>query len=350
MSIPDPAQAEREALEAARRGDGDAFRRLVEPRRRELHVHCYRMLGSVQDAEDALQDTLIAAWRGLVRFEGRASVRQWLYAIATNICLNAIKRRRKRELPTDVGTPVGPEADLGEAAPEMWIEPYPEQFLGVADIPTAPEARYEQREAVELAFIAALQNLSGQQRAVLILRDVMGFSAREAAEHLGSSVASINSALQRARASAAERMPRQSQQVALRSLGEDASRRLVKRYIDAWEHHDVEALVALLTNDATQAMPPYPSWWSGRDTIVAAITGLGSPFYERWNYVAATRANGQLTVGAYLWDDSRGAFRATGLDVLTVRGELIASITSYAYPDMFPRFGLPRERDRDLPD
>src|SRR5918994_5597945 len=131
MSIPDPAQAEREALEAARRGDGDAFRSLVEPRRRELHVHCYRMLGSVQDAEDALQDTLLAAWRGLARFEGRASVRQWLYAIATNVCLNAIKRRRKRELPTDVGTPVGPEADLGEAAPEMWIEPYPEQFLGV---------------------------------------------------------------------------------------------------------------------------------------------------------------------------------------------------------------------------
>ena len=345
MSTPDPARAEREALEAARRGDEDAFRRLVEPRRTELHAHCYRMLGSVQDAEDALQDTLLAAWRGISRFEGRASVRQWLYAIATNVCLNAIKRRQRRALPMDVGAPVGPAADLGEPAPEMWVEPYPEQLLGISDIPTAPEARYEQREAVELAFIAALQHLPGRQRAVLILRDVLGFSAREAAESLGTSVASINSALQRARASAAERMPPQSQQGALRSLGDDGSRQLVERYIEAWERHDVEALVALLANDATQAMPPYPSWWSGRDTIIAAITGPGSPFYEPWRYLVATRANGQLTVGAYLWDGSRGAFRATGLDVLTVRGEQIASITSYAYPDVFPRFGLPGELD-----
>jgi RNA polymerase sigma-70 factor, ECF subfamily len=337
------APAEQELLDAARRGDEDAFRRLVAPRRAELHAHCYRMLGSLEDAEDALQETLLRSWRGLPRFEGRASFRQWLYTVATNVCLNAIGRRRRRTLPTDRGVPVGPDEDPGVPEPGMWVEPYPDGRLGLGEDPAAPEARYEQREAVELAFIAALQHLPGRQRAVLILRDVLGFSAREAAASLGTTVASVNSALQRARATVAERTPEPSQQASLRSLGDERTRRLVQSYVQAWEQHDVEALVALLAEDATLAMPPYPGWWRGRDTIRAAVAQPGSPFYDPWRYLPAPRANGQLAVAAYRWHADRGTYRATGLDVLGLRGDLIAEITAFATPEVFPWFGLPAE-------
>src|SRR5213083_3326383 len=223
---------ERNLLEAARGGDQGAYGRLLETYRTQLHAHCYRMLGSVHDAEDALQEASIRAWRGLARFEGRSSLRSWLYTIATNTCLNAIARRPKRVLPVDYGPAADPHDAPGEPIVEsVWVEPYPDEMLGIEDGYAAPEARYEQRESIELAFVAALQHLPPNQRAVLILREVLGFSAKEVAEALDTSVASVNSALQRARAAVEERVPAQSQQATLRALGDDALRDLVTRYV-----------------------------------------------------------------------------------------------------------------------
>ena len=335
--------SEHELLEAARGGDQDAFRRLLEGHRSELHAHCYRMLGSVNDAEDALQEALLRAWRGLSRFEQGRPIRPWFYKIATNACLDALARRPKRMLPTDRGRPVGPNEDPGEPLAEsVWIEPYPDERLGLEEGYAAPEARYERREAVELAFIAALQHLPARQRAALILREVLGFSAREVAEALETTTASVNSALQRARETVEERLPEQSQQATLRSLGDERTRELVEAYVAAWENADVEAIVSMLARDATLAMPPYPNWWRGRDVIIAAVTSPGSPFYERWRYVP-THANGQLAIAGYLWDGEKGTYRATGLDVLTLRGARIANITAFATPEVFRRFGLPDE-------
>src|SRR4051794_6386743 len=234
------ARNEGDLLEAARAGGEDAFARLVSPYRGELHAHCYRMLGSVHDAEDALQEAMLRAWRGLKRFEGRSSLRSWLYTIATNTCLNAIARRPKRVLPVDYGPASDPHVAPGDPVVEsVWIEPYPDEMLGLEDGLASPEARYEQREAVELAFVAALQHLPPNQRAVLILREVLGFSAKEVAESLDTTVASVNSAMQRARAAVDERVPEQSQQETLRTLGDDEMREIVARYVDAWERNDV---------------------------------------------------------------------------------------------------------------
>src|SRR5215211_7070294 len=224
---------ERELLEAARGGDEAAFGSLVEQYRRELHAHCYRMLGSIHDAEDALQDASLRAWRGLAGFEGRSSLRSWLYTIATNACLNLIARRPKRVLPIDYGPATDPHDGLGLPPIEsVWVEPYPDEGLGLEDGFAAPQARYEVRESVELAFVAALQHLPPNQRAALILRDVLGFSAQEAAESLETSVASVNSALQRARATIEKRLPDQSQQETLKSLGDERLRELVEQYAD----------------------------------------------------------------------------------------------------------------------
>src|SRR2546423_3194417 len=226
---------ERELLAAARERDQEAYRHLVEPHRAELHAHCYRMLGSVHDAEDALQDAMLRAWRGLPRFEGRSSLRSWLYTIATNTCLNVIAKRPRRVLPIDYGPAADPHQGPGEPIVEsVWMEPYPDERLGLEDGLAGPDARYEQREGVELAFVAALQHLPANQRAVLILREVLGFSAREAAEMLETTTASVNSALQRARVSVEERLPEQSQQATLRSLGDERLRELVDRYVEAW--------------------------------------------------------------------------------------------------------------------
>src|SRR5687767_2140105 len=227
---------ERELLEAACRGDGDAFRRLVEPHRAALHAHCYRMLGSLHDAEDAVQDTLLRGWRGLSGYQGRSSLRTWLHRIATNVCLDVIARRPKRVLPIDYApaAPPGGEAE-GPLHQVGWIEPYPDGELGVPDGRAGPDARYEQREAVELAFVAALQHLPALQRAALISRDVLGFSTREAAESLDTTEASVKSALQRARKTVAERLPERSQQATLRELGDERIRDLVQRFTDAFE-------------------------------------------------------------------------------------------------------------------
>src|SRR5213078_2850622 len=225
-------------LAAARAGDGDAFGLLVEPHRRELHAHCYRMLASVYDADDALQDTLLRAWRGLARFEERSSLRSWLYKIATNACLKAIERRPKRVLPIDYAPAADPHDGPAEPVTEsVWLEPYPDEGLGLEGGLLGPDARYEQREGIELAFTAALQHLPARQRAVLILRDVLGFSARETADALETTSVSVDSALQRAHKSVDERLPKQTQQATLRSLGDQALGEVVDRYVAAWERN-----------------------------------------------------------------------------------------------------------------
>src|SRR5947209_11708112 len=239
---------ERELVAAARDGDEGTYSRLVEPYRAELHAHCYRMLGSVHDAEDALQDALLRAWRGLGRFEGRSSLRSWLYTISTNTCLNLISRRPKRVLPIDYAPAADPHQGPGEPVVEsVFVEPYPDETLGLEDGYASPEASYERRESVELAFVAALQHLPPNQRAVLILREVLGFSAREVADSLETSVPSVNSALQRARKTVEERLPDQSQQATLRALGDDGLREVVDGYVEAWQRGDVEAVVSMLT-------------------------------------------------------------------------------------------------------
>jgi RNA polymerase sigma-70 factor (ECF subfamily) len=324
--------SERELLDAAREGDEQAFGRLVEPHRAALHVHCYRMLGSLHDGEDALQDALLRAWRGLAGFDGRSAFRRWLYRITTNACLDAIARRPKRVLPIDYQT----------GGTESWfVEPYPDEVLGVEDGYAAPEARYEQREAVELAFVAALQHLPARQRAVLVLREVLGFSAREVSESMGTTVASVNSALQRARKTVDERLPEKSQQATMRSLGDDRVRDIVERFVDAFEHGNVEAIVSLLTEDVTFAMPPYPEQWRGREAVGDSWLMPGGP-PPRLRYLPAS-ANGQLALGTYVLDADRQRYRAIALDVLTLRGARIADIIAFRTPDVFPRFGLPAE-------
>jgi RNA polymerase sigma-70 factor, ECF subfamily len=326
-----------EELVAAQRGDQEAFRRLVEAHRAELHAHCYRMLGSFHDAEDAFQETLLRAWRALPRFGGQRLLRPWLYRIATNVCLDALKRRPKRLLPEDHGPPLGPDDAPGEPLTDpIWVEPYPDGELGLAAGYAGPDAVYEQREAVELAFIVALQHLSATQRAVLLLRDVLGFSAREAAESLETTQASVNSALQRARSSVRRRLPPRSQQATLRALGDQKVRRIVERYIDAWERGDVAEIAALLAEDATFAMPPYQAWWRGHDVIA----GFGAEPVHRY---LQTRANGQAANAAYRWDPSRSAYVAEALEVLTLEGSLVRQMTAFMMPELFVRFGLPDE-------
>jgi RNA polymerase sigma-70 factor, ECF subfamily len=350
----DPRSAtarQRELLEAAREGNDDAFRQLVEPHQKELHAHCYRMLGSVHDADDALQDALLRAWRGLAKFDGRSSLRSWLYRITTNTCLDLISRRPKRVLPIDHGPAADPGDDLGEPLIEsVWVEPYADEMLGLEDGYSSPEARYERRESVELAFIVALQHLPATQRAALILRDVLGFSAREAAETLETTVASVNGALRRARRAAAERLPAQSQQVALRALGDEGLGKLVKRYVDAWEQGDVDAILAMLVEDAPFTMPPLPTWYHGQQAIALFLTRYA--LRDRWRLVPA-RANGQLAFACYAWNAETESHTALSLDVLTLEGTRATEVTSFVTPytrgparerfaaDVFERFGLP---------
>jgi RNA polymerase sigma-70 factor (ECF subfamily) len=306
-----------------------AFDDLVEEQRADIHAHCYRMLGSLHDADDALQDTLLRAWRGLPGFRGRSSLRTWLYRIATNVCLDAIARRPKRVLPIDYDD---------EEAPH-WIEPYPDATIGVEDGEAAPEARYERREALELAFVAALQHLPPRQRAVLIVRDVLGFSAKEAAESLDTTVASVNGALLRARKAVDERLPERSQQATLRSLGDRRLREIVERFVDAFERGEVDAILAFLADDATFSMPPYREWAEGREAIAGSwLMPDGPP--PRLRYVHA-RANGQPALGTYVIDADTGDYLPLALDVLTFRGDRIADVTAFRTPDVFVRFGLP---------
>jgi RNA polymerase sigma-70 factor (ECF subfamily) len=298
------------------------------------------MLASLHDAEDALQDTLLRAWRGLPRFQAERSLRPWLYRIATNACLDAIARRPRRTLPIDHRAASGPDAGPGAPLPETaWLEPCPDDVLGLADGYAAPEARYEQRESVELAFVAALQHLPARQRAVLILREVLGFSAREVAEALETTAASVNSALQRARRLVEERLPAQSQQATLRELGDERLRAVVESYVEAWEARNVDALLALLVEDVRFAMPPFPNWFAGRDTVIAFIASTGKP---RLRHMVTT-ANGQPAVAWYSWREQRGIYAPSSLEVLGLEGSQVKEITAFASPELFPRLGLPAE-------
>jgi RNA polymerase sigma-70 factor (ECF subfamily) len=287
------------------------------------------MLGSVHDAEDALQEALLRAWRGLSTFEGRSSLRSWLYTIATNTSLNAIEKRPKRVLPIDYGPAADPHQGPGEPVVEsVWVEPYPHERLGLEDGLAGPDARYEQRESVELAFVAALQHLPANQRAALILREVLGYSAREAAEMLETSTASVNSALQRARVSVEERLPEQSQQATLRSLGDERLQELVDRYVEAWEHDDVDTVVEMLTEDATFAMPPLGTWFGGRDEIAIFLAGWPLSGQWRWRPLQV-RANGQVALAFYSWDDDEKAYMPFALNVLSFRGDRISDVTAF---------------------
>jgi len=336
------ALQELELLDAARGGDEGAFRRVVERHQAELHAHCYRMLGSLQDAEDALQETLLRAWRSLAGFRGGSSTGTWLYRIATNVCLDAIGRRAKRVLPVDYAPRTARQGDPGEPLVEsVWVEPYPDEVLGLKDGYAGPEARYEQREAVELAFIAALQHLPARQRAVLILREVLGFSAGEVAETLETTVASVNSALQRARKAVDARLPEQSQQATIRLLGDEQVREAVDRYVDAWARGDVESLRALLVEDAVFSMPPWAAWWRGRETI-AEFAKAAVEFCAEARTVPA-RANGQVAIAYYQLDADSGRFAPAAIDVLSFEGAQIKEITAFVTPRIFPRFGLPPE-------
>ena len=322
----------------ARAGDGEAFRALTEPHRRELQVHCYRMLGSVQDAEDAVQDTLLAAWQGFGGFEGRASLRTWLYRIATNRCLDARRAASRRPAKEwDVPGVAPPEATrLGEA---VWLEPYPDALLeGTTGMPPGPEARYEQAEAISLAFVTALQLLPPRQLAVLILRDVLGFHASEVAGMLDSTTDSVTSALKRARASLQRRWPTAPDREPPPAPGSPAEAAVVAKFARAWQSADLDALVALLTGDVFISMPPIPFEYQGRDAVArfsASLFGAGRRFD-----LVPTRANGQPAFGAYLRAPT-GIRHGTGLYVLTLAGDRICAMTRFEN-SVLPWFGLPR--------
>jgi RNA polymerase sigma-70 factor, ECF subfamily len=318
--------SEQALLEAAQGGDESAFADLFEPYRGELTAHCYRMLGSHHDAEDTMQEVMLRAWRALPRFEGRSKLRSWLYTIATNTSLNAIERRPKRVHPVDYGP--RPQAD-GDGPPGMplaesvWIEPLPDETLGLEDFEPGPEAQLEQRESIELAFVAALQLLPPNQRAALILREVLGYSAKEVAATLETSVPSVNSALQRARATIDKRLPERSQQAVARELGEDGVREVIDAYVAAWDKQDIDGVVSMLTEEATFSMPPLATWYGGEGgpPELEAFMKVGPLSGEwDWRHVEVT-ANGQPALAFYAWHPDEGAYLPFALNVLSIDPE-----------------------------
>jgi RNA polymerase sigma-70 factor (TIGR02960 family) len=326
--VTDPDLLTRNRLARAQRGDEEAFAQLTAPHRRELQLHCYRILGSVQDAEDLLQETLLAAWRGLEQFEGRSSLRAWLYTIATNRCLNAIRDRDRRPVPI-----TQPAESFGEVP---WLTPYPDALLdGLADAAPGPEARYEAKESVALAFVAGLQHLAPRQRAVLVLRDVLGFDAAEVGEMLAATPTSVHSALQRARSVLEARVPARRDRVRV----PEGDPGLIARFADAFERDDIDAVVALLTEDAVVSMPPEPEWHQGRKAIESflrhrRVSRAGAP----WRFVP-TGANGQAAYTYYI--ESDGVWERSGLFVLAARGDGIESLTRFRDDGLLDRFGVP---------
>jgi RNA polymerase sigma-70 factor (ECF subfamily) len=332
-------RAEPADLARARNGDDEAFNRVVGPLRRELHAHCYRMLADSHDADDALQDALLRARRGLAGFEGRGSLRSWLYTVATRTCLDVATARGRRALPGDLG-PGSERAVTGDEpqADVAWLGPYPD--AGLVDGPAGPGARYEQREAVELAFVAALQHLPADERAALLLFEVLGFSVAEIAATMDTSTASVNSALQRGRAVVADRIPAHSQQRTLRKVDDARVRQIVAEFSAAMERGDADALVALLTQDVTWSMPPLPHWYRGLPAVTdfavrVPLTGCGN-----WRHVPVA-ANGQAAVASYSRTGDDGPFHRWSINVLTLRDDHIAEVTSFLDPEHFTTFGLP---------
>ncbi len=332
-------------LTRAAGGDEDAFRELTDRHRRELQLHCYRILGSMQDAEDALQETMLSAWNGLGRFEERASVRAWLYRIATNRCLDALRHASRR--PPRAAAAPGPAFEppeptrLAEASDPTWLEPYPDVLLeGVADISPGPDARYETREAIELAFIAALQHLPPRQRAALVLRDVLGFRTAEVAEMIDATEDSVKGALKRARVTLDQRLPAADRERAPLA-NSSRERKLVRRFADAWEADDVEAVVALLTEDAWATMPPAPFEYQGPAAIGNFLRRAAAWRSGRRTRLVPTRANTQPAFGLYVCDAHAPIAHALGLLVLTLEGDRISTIARFD-TRLIPHFGLPR--------
>jgi RNA polymerase sigma-70 factor (ECF subfamily) len=346
------SRADAELLARAQAGDGDAFREVTEPFRREIHVHCYRILGSVQDAEDALQETMVAAWRGIDRFEGRSSLRAWLYRIATNQCLNSLRGAVRRAPQSRQGS--GGLGQLGAAGqlpplPEpatddepLWLQPYPDVLLDeLPDTSPGPAARYEARESISLAFITALQHLPPRQRATLVLRDALGFRAAETADILGCSLDAVNGSLKRARASLAQRLPAGGlSQAPLPGSGTE--RELLARFTDAFEHGDVAALVAMLTDDTWLTMPPLPFGYRGRDAAAHLLSVVSFRGGSRRFRLVAARANGQPAFGCYITDAPAPIAHAHGLMMLTLAGDRIAGVTRFLDNSLLAGFGLPR--------
>jgi RNA polymerase sigma-70 factor (TIGR02960 family) len=331
---PDPG-----CLAQACAGDSPAFDRLVAPYRRLLHSHCYRMLGSPHDADDALQETLLAAWRGLASFEGRSALGTWLYQISTNVCLRLISQRPRRMESPDHGPSLRTTADLGEMVTgPVWLEPLADDEMpGLGSHEADPAAALVQRESVALAFVAALQHLPGTQRAVLLLRDVLEYSAAEAADMLDTSVASVNSALQRAQKTVKEKMPAVSQVAELQSLGEENLRKLLGTFVTAWENRNIEELVRLFTEDARFTMPPLPAWFDGLAFVEKFI--VERVFATPWRMLPL-RANGQMGFACYMKADGDERFRLGGITLLSLRGGRIAGLHSFLDPAVHRRFGL----------
>jgi RNA polymerase sigma-70 factor (ECF subfamily) len=337
----DPAMANR--LTAARAGDQHEFSGLTEPYRHELQLHCYRILGSLQDAEDTVQETLLRAWRRLDTFEGRASLRAWLYKIATNACFDALdKRPRRRVLPTAQFPPADPHQPFALPITEpIWLEPYPDDLI--AEPETEPEARYSLHESVSLAFLAALQSLPPRQRAVLILCDVLDWEAGEAAELLDTTVSAVSSALHRARVTMNQRYHAHGRDAVTVSPLDADRQSLLDRYVQVWEAADIDGLVNLLREDATLSMPPLPTWYAGRGAIIAAAQTMifAGEARGRW-LMRSIRANRQPTCAVYQRDEA-GAYRAFGISVLTVEQDQVTDIVTFIDPALFLRFNLPIE-------
>ena len=323
-------------LDLARSGDETAFARLVAPHRRELHLHCYRMLGSFDDADDALQETLVAAWRGLTTFRAKASVRTWLYRIATNTCLNLVRKAARRPQMTQ---PLPATAPVPTGSNEVtWLQPYPDKLLhDLPDDDPGPEARLERNEAVSLAFITALQLLSPRARAVLILRDVLGFTAREAASILGSTEEAAAMTLSRARATLRERT--QPPDAPGARAGTAAEERTARRLAAALTAHDIDAVVSLLAEGIRIAMPPLPAVWQGRQRATEFLTEVAFRLVPEAHFVE-TRANKQPALAIYTRDQASGLWRGSGLLVITARGDQIAALTRFESHTLRP-FGLP---------
>jgi RNA polymerase sigma-70 factor (ECF subfamily) len=329
-------------LAQALRGDHAAFGHLAEAHRRGLQLHCYQMTGSLHDAEDVVQETLLRAWRRLDAFEERGLFRGWLQRIATNACLDHLRRRSRRVLPEALGGPAEPTIPPGAPSDVPWLEPYPDALLdGLPDRAPGPEARYELRESVELAFIAAIQYLQPRQRAVLLLREVLGWQAADVADSLGTTVAAVNSLLQRARRELESRRPHQRWQDASSTPLGTIERELLARFVRAWESADLDSLARLLREDAIMSMPPQPEWYAGRDAAIRFLAAIPfgpeglAPFRA-----LPTRANGQPAYGLYP-RSSAGGFQTMALAVLTIQDGLIGQITGFVDPGLPRRFGLP---------
>jgi RNA polymerase sigma-70 factor, ECF subfamily len=333
-----------ELLTAVREGDQAAFAILTERYRRQLHVHCYRMLGSFTDAEDIIQETFLHAWRGRESFEGRSLFWTWLYRIATNLCLNAIEKRPRRLMPSDIAPPIGRDVDATRTSPQWhpempWIEPYPDSLLEpVAPEESEPDAVAVSRETIELAYLAAVQFLPPTQRAVLVLRDALGWSEKETADLLDTSVASVKSALQRARVTMREKLPSHRLEWAA-PRATDRERSVLERFMAAYDRSDAAALTSLLCEDARQTMPPALMWFDGRDSMVAHHRRLLDGSLGAFRFVPVM-ANRQFAAAAYLQTRRGGEFRLSGLNVFRIEEGMIAEITSFG-PELCAPFNLP---------